>query len=72
MKRNMKTIYVPDQVDLTTLINQAAQVLAEKGYRISNYMKRAEQSDSAVILSALMYAAGLDPDGTKTEDSVKD
>lgn len=65
MKRNMKTIYVPDDVDLTGLIDQAARTLAEKGYRITSYMKRAEQSDSAVILSALMYAAGLTPDGKK-------
>jgi hypothetical protein len=72
MKRNMKTIYVPDHVDLPSLVHKAAQQLAEKGYRVSSYMKRSEQSDSAVILSALMYAAGLNPDDPLREENQKD
>jgi hypothetical protein len=40
--------------------------------RHNSYMKRSEQSDSAVILSALMYAAGLNPDDPLREENQKD
>lgn len=67
MTRNAKTIYVPDWVDLKALIDEAARELSKKGYRVTNYQKREEQSDSAVVLAALWLAAGLNPDGKKSE-----
>lgn len=63
--RNMKTIYVPADVDIYELIEQAAAALASQGYEVTKPATKKEDdgsttqfekiNDSAVVITALQH-----------------
>lgn len=67
--RNMKTIYVPADVDIYELIEQAAPVLLTLGYDITKLATRRDKqgeteqvatiNDSAVMIAALRHVISL-------------